>query len=819
MKSIYQNQLELASTIENNSEKLTFLTAVLRSVLQLAVISTFEIAKKLTPHDESDMAELAERFCKPADGMPLQIIDCLAPFLRAYVDKTLYPGWFETTKTVPVPLSRQLIEWVNFRNKHPGHGVVDIPTAAVWATKTESLINSCLHVFSSIIPSIRGPEELRLTKISGEPLLSTPVTFKGQAIVVMGVAAKNGIWKLKGQVLSNENSEEFTTSLPDDNIFSSRSIKSVGAYDLSYIVSNNKDHSFYHNIPVRQTDTFEGRESELELLREWFDDKGSRYCGVYGDGGYGKTTLVLEFLNKVLESEYDLEEPIPTIISYHTAKMTKWSEAGIIHFTGISPVMDECLRDLIRCLIPVLPAEWYSVSGRQLIDKTVSELNKHKLTKDDILLVIDNTETLATSPQEVKDLGAFFKQVGKLVGRMIITSRRREFLPADPVMIEGLSEIECVNLMRRLANEHNATAIIQAGEAKLRRVSNQLMRKPILLEALVKYISHSAIGIDSAIDNVFKKSNEDLIEFLYEDAWLRINELQKHVFLTLIHVASPLDKVTISKACQEIGIQHSEFQSSLTETHFSVITDYGRTYSLELVELAKRFFLQQFSRLSSEEKDRLKSIAIAIDKYADEREKIEREYREDRVAEAFRSEFAKAAKVHADRGNATEAIGMYELAIEDDPLNSALHDRFSWFLLNKGRDPERAKTLSERAVELDQNNCDALVGLALANYRLGDIPNGDSNIDKAGRKGRPPSFCFLRKAIARYHKAFEENDINAQIALLEEAELLLTQAQKLASRNDAYNTKTQREIGRYQSLTKTKLSVQRGKRTKAANAV
>ncbi|MBA1225315.1 tetratricopeptide repeat protein [Stutzerimonas stutzeri] len=819
MKSIYQHQLELASAIENNSEKLTFLTAVLRSVLQLAVISTFEIAKKLTPHDESDMAELAERFCKPADGMPLQIIDNLAPFLRAYVDKTLYPGWFETTKVVPTPLSRQLVEWVAFRNKHPGHGVVDIPTAEVWAKKTESLVNTCLHVFSSIIPSISESGEIRLTKISGEPLLSTPVIFKDQAIVVTGIAAKHGIWKLRGQLLSNANSEEFTATLPDDNVFSLRNIKSAGAYDLSYIVSNNKDHSFYHNIPVRQTDTFEGRESELELLREWFDDKGSRYCGVYGDGGYGKTTLVLEFLNKILESEYDLEEPIPTIISYHTAKMTKWSEAGIIHFTGISPVMDECLRDLVRCLIPVLPAEWYSVSGRQLIDKTVGELNKHKLTKDDILLIIDNTETLATSPQEVKDLGVFFKQVGKLVGRMIITSRRREFLPADPVMIEGLSEIECVNLMRRLASEHKATAITKAGEAKLRRVSNQLMRKPILLEALVKYISHSAIGIDSAIDNVFKKSNEDLIEFLYEDAWLRINELQKQVFLVLIHVTSPLDKVTISKACQEIGIQHSEFQSSLTETHFSVITDYGRTYSIELVELARRFFLQQFSRLTIEEKDRLKSIATAIDKYADEREKIEREYREDRVAEAFRSEFAKAAKVQADRGNVTEAIGMYELAIEDDPLNSALHDRFSWFLLNKGRDPERAKILSERAVELDQNNCDALVGLALANYRLGDIPNGDSNIDKAGRKGRPPSFCYLRKAIARYHKSSEEIDLNAQIALLEEAENLLTQAQKLASKSDAYNTKTQREIIRYQSLTKTKLSVLRGKRTKAANAV
>lgn len=819
MKSIYQHQLELAGAIENNSEKLTFLTSVLRSLLQLAVISTFEIAKKLTPHDESDMAELSERFCKPADGMPLQIIDSLAPFLRAYVDKTLYTGWFETTKVVPVPLSRQLTEWVTFRNKHPGHGVVDNPTAAIWATQTESLINTCLNVFSSLIPTISESDGLRLTKISGEPLLSTPVSFKGQAIVITGVAAKHGIWKLKGQVLSNQNAEEFTVALPDDNVFSSQNIKSTGAYELSSIVSNDKDHSFYHNIPTRQTDTFEGRESELDLLREWFDDKGSRYCGVYGDGGYGKTTLVLEFLNKVLESEYDLEEPIPTIISYHTAKMTKWSEAGIIHFTGISPVMDECLRDLIRCLIPVLPADWYSVSGRQLIDKTVSELNKNKLTRDDILLVIDNTETLATSPQEVKDLGAFFKLVGKLVGRMIITSRRREFLPADPVMIEGLSEIECVNLMRRLAHEHKATAILQAGEAKLRRVSNQLMRKPILLEALVKYISHSAIGIEQAIENVFKKSNEDLIEFLYEDAWLRINELQKQVFLTLIHVTSPLDKSTISKACQEIGIQHSEFQSSLTETHFSVITDYGRTYSIDLVDLAKRFFLQQFSRLTTEEKVRLKQIATEIDKYAAEREKIEREYREDRVAEAFRSEFAKAAKVQADRGNITEAIEMYQFAIEDDPLNSALHDRFSWLVLNKGRDPLRAKILSERAVELDQNNCDALVGLALANYRLGDITNGDINIDKAGQKGRTPSFCSLRKAIARYHKTFEVNDLNAQIELLENADHLLTQAQKLASKNDAYNTKTQREISKYQSLTKTKLSVMRGKRTKAANAV
>ncbi|MFL1526212.1 hypothetical protein [Pseudomonas sp. O230] len=818
MKKIFQQHLEQAELLTNASEKLTFLTSVLRSILQLSVVSCFEIVKTYTPHEESDLAELAQRFQRPADGMPVQVIDSLAPFIRAYVDKGLLQGWFEPTKSVAIPLSKQLIEWVEFRNKRTGHGVLDAPHTIAWAEKTASLIKTCLHVFTPLIPTVTEAESVRLTKMPGEPLFGTPMMHKGQAIVLTSVTAKKGVWKLKGQVLSHSNAEELSVTLPDDNVFSTRNLKSAGDYDLSSIVSKNNDYSFYHNIPVRQTDTFEGRESELDLLHEWFDDKDSRYCGVYGDGGYGKTTLVLEFLNRILESEYDLAEPIPTIISYHTAKMTKWSESGLVHFTGISPVMDECLRDLVRCVIPVLPADWYGVSGRQLVDKTVTELASHKLSRDDILLVIDNTETLATTAQEVRDLGAFFKQVGKLVGRMIITSRRREFLQAEPVMIEGLSESESVSLMRRLAEEYKAASILQAGEPKLRRVSNQLMHKPILLEALVKYIAHSGLGIDPAIENVFKKSNEDLLEFLYEDAWLRINELQKQVFLVIINITYPLDKNTISKACQEVGIQHSEFQSSLTETHFATITDYGRTYSIELVELAKRFFLHQFGRLPDDEKERLKAIAASADKYVEERAKIEKEYREDRVAEAFRSEFAKAAKVHADRGDIPGAIEMYDLALTDDPLNSALHDRFSWLMLNKGRDIERAKELSERAVELDQNNSDALVGLALANYRLGDIAQGDINIDNAGRKGRGPSFCHLRKAIARYHKSPDEHDLNAQITILEESELMLVQAQRFASKTDAYRGKTQREILKYQSLTKSKLATLRGKRTKLSNA-
>lgn len=817
MKKIYQKLLLDSAQITNDSEKLTYLTSILRSILQLAVVTSFEITKCLTPHDESDLSELSIRFQKPADGLPLQIINNLTPFIRSYVDKTFLNGWFEVTKNSKEPLSKQIIEWVEFRNKRPGHGVLDTALTEEWAKKTFQIITNCMSTFSNIIPTINDDGSLYLPKIPSEPKITSPVLTNGHAIVIMSISARQGIWKLKGQLLSLTNAEEFTKSLPEDNVFSTKSLKSDNQYKLSEIVSNGKDYSFFHNIPTRQTDTFEGRQNEIALLKEWLDDKDSRYCLVYGDGGFGKTTLVIELLNQIMESQFNLGEPIPSIISYHTAKMTKWTEEGLTHFTSITPVMDECLRELMRCFYPILPAEWYGLTGRQLIDKSISVLKENKFTRDDLLLVIDNTETLATSPQEVKDLGAFFKQIGKLVGRLIITSRRREFIEATPIVIEGLSELECVNLMKRLADEYQALPVLHSRESKLRKVANQLMRKPILLEALVKYISRSKLGVDAAIENVFKKTNEDLLEFLYEDAWLRMSELQKHVFLTIININSPLEKNTVSKACQEIGIQHTEFQAGLEETHFAVLTDYGRTYSIELVDLAKRFFLQQFSRLPQDKKHEIKSLAMRIDKYAAERNRVEKEYRTDRVAEAFRSEYAKAAKVYADKGNIPGALEMYKLALDDDPLNSALHDRFSWLILNKTGDYPYAVNISKKAVELDENNCDALVGLALALYRMNDLEQGDKYIDLASTKGRTKSFCLLRKSIARYHKARDESDIDSQIKLLETAEEQLSQAQILGSRNGGYDLKNSRETVRYQNLTKQRLATLRAKRTRAIN--
>lgn len=804
MKQIYQSHIKLSSEL-TNAEKLTFLTSVLRSVLQTVVITSFEVIKAKTPSDEIDLVDFTNRFCKPVDGLPLQILDNVIPFLRGYLNPKLMLGWFEKTKTVKQPLSKQLIKWVEFRNKRPAHGVLDDTVIKEWADKTEKIIIDCIDVFGLLLP-VKGSDDSIQLPIGVESLnIESPLVYKGCAIVILSAKVKQGIWKLSGQILSNSNADEFTIVLPENNIFSVENMRLADKYQLSEITSNEKEYSFYHNLPVRQTDTFEGRTEELKTLEEWFDDEDSRYCLVYGDGGYGKTTLVLELLNQFKESHFDFNEPIPFVICYHTAKLTKWTETGLTHFTGIIPAMDECIRELMRCFYSLLPAEWYAISGRALIDKAVGVLKANKVDRNDVLLVLDNTETLATSPQEVKDLGAFFKLVGKLIGRIIITSRRREFIEATPISIGGLSGPEAVKLMQRIAEEYNATPIMQAGEAKLRRVSNQLMRKPILLEALVKHISYSQAGIDVALDNIFRKNNEELLEFLYEDAWARMNDFQKEAFLVLVHVNCPLDQNSISQICQQVGIQNSEFQQSLVETHFASLIDYGRTYSLEIVELASQFFLHQFSKYTKLEQDRFKSLSLNVDNYVIERDRIEKEFQSDRVDEAFRSEYAKAAKVHVDKGDIEEAIEMYEYAIEDDPLNSALFDRFAWLLFNKTQNFPYAKKMGERSIELDPSNCDALVDLALINYRLEDLPSGDHYIDRASQTGRPESFCLLRKAIARYYQADKLHKFNDSISMLIEASGMLTIAEKLNVRTNGYSEKNYQNILKFKKLTASKL--------------
>ncbi|TOE35435.1 hypothetical protein CGJ44_25695, partial [Vibrio parahaemolyticus] len=80
------------------------------------------------------------------------------------------------------------------------------------------------------------------------------------------------------------------------------------------------------------------------------------------------------------------------------------------------------------------------------------------------------------------------------------------------------------------------------------------------------------------------------------------------------------------------------------------------------IELAQRFFIKKLKEKVQEDQDRIEDLVEDVARYVVKRNEIEAAYKQDRVAEAFRSEMAKAAKVAIDKGDLEEGLECFELA-------------------------------------------------------------------------------------------------------------------------------------------------------------
>lgn len=804
MRNLFETQQAVADQLTSSSEKVNYLCSVLRSLLQVAAVTALEVIREQTPAsvDNAALGAFAKRFSQPTDGLPVEILEVATPVIRGFVSRTYHTGWFEQDPAHGRPLAADVSAWVAFRNKKPAHGVLSKADADEWAPKLSVLLSRCLACFGDSLPRVTVANTLKVTIASSELTVKTPLLRTGLPVVISAVDSRKGLWKLEGQTLSWDKSDTFTVDLPVGSVFEELESNFPSKFTVIELEHDGAKHSVFSNVPVRQTSTFEGRAKELKALRDWMNEpEESKSCLIHGDGGFGKTTLTLEFLNRFLDGNEQLEVRPPSVISYYSAKMTRWTDEGIVHLRGISDAMEDCVRELLFCLTPVLSKDYYKLSGNALIDRVATEFSQQGFKRVDILLVLDNTETLATTPNEVEEFSAFLKQIGRRLGRVLITSRRREYVASEPLQINALSDAESASLMRRLGEEYNATAIKLAGEATLRRTAQQLSNKPLLIDTLVKYLARSpGVGIAHAIEQVFKKTSDQLLEFLYDDAWLRINELQQDVFLVLVSAAVPLDSLCVADACALVGIQHVEFQKGLDETYFATLTDYGDRYDLQIVEFAGRFFQRQLKKRSDSDRRRIDGFSREVEKRASRRQIVDKVYRQDRVAEAFRSQYAKAAKIAAAQGDIKSAEENFRLALEDEPMNAALHDRFAWFLLIRCQRPEGAIKLAQQAVELDSHNPDAFLTLGLCWYRLGELEKGDKAILAAGRKGKPKALCMLRMGIARYHLVKDAPQAREAVEQLKQAIAYVDQALRSMDPSDSFSEKNMREARKYEAL-------------------
>lgn len=333
-------------------------------------------------------------------------------------------------------------------------------------------------------------------------------------------------------------------------------------------------------IPDRQTAVFEGRTDELDLLEDWFQDLDSRACNIYGDGGMGKTTLVLEFMARMLRNEIPAPSWRPELVCFFTAKQTRWGPNGLEVIKGIVPPLDDAVRDLVRCYESKLGQEWYSKNSTSLVDLAATHMAELGLDRDQVLLILDNTETLASTSGEEAEFARAVGNISRKLGRVLITSRRREQIEALPIRVPGLSEMEGAELLERLSAEYGAFQLNQAGGATLRRASRKLNGRPLLLDVFARLLGRFQYSIANAESAVLSLAADDLGTFLYDDGWARISHEERVTLCALGQLGDLVSGKIVEFVCLDTGVQHSAFLDTFEKVRFGNRLDYSTSYDI-----------------------------------------------------------------------------------------------------------------------------------------------------------------------------------------------------------------------------------------------
>lgn len=806
MLNLYKDELAIVDSLDSYTDKHMHLLTIFRSLMQTLSLSLLHIADDLVDELPSELTNMVSRFDKPSDGLPREMIEFILPVISSYKNGISFNDWFKK-KYNGKSLSQLVLIEIEKRNTS-FHGA---PNKLVFQSNCDALrttILECLSTFSKALPKIKNTETV-IKIFDKEIKLSIPLVINNKCVVISRVKKTDSKFIFSLSIvdwLSEVTNNTLNIDVAEDNLLNLDIYSPLDRFNFAEQILNVETNLFMHNLPKRQTDYFYGRSKELNELKDWIEDLDERSCLIFGDGGYGKTTLLLEFFNRIINNEINISIKIPFIVSFHTAKLTEWNDKGISYNRSVSKSVEDGIREILYVIHKKLDKSWFETEGNALISKIETELKNNKINKNEVLIIIDNTETLASNKNEIELLGRYFTQVSKKIGRLILTSRRRELLSAHPIEISQLSESDSIDLIRALAKDYNANAISQAGDPKLKKICFQLNYKPLLIDSLVKYISRTQCSIDTALDDIYRKSNDELLEFLYEDAWQRMDEKNKKIFIVLSSLNYPIDSTSIGFCCQELEFQHSEFEKSLDETYFVHRNDYGNKYELSLVELAKRFFLLKKTKYSEDEIIEINKIQGVVESKYIKYKEVDNKYYEavERVHEAFKCQYAKEAKIHVDRKEIPEAIECFEYAIIEDPMNAYLHERYAFFLYTNHNaskvDKERANEVIEVALKLDNKNEEVLLTAAIINYRNYNVTKGDELIDESVKYGKPLSYSYQVKSIARYHYIryyVGEKSIGFLKSVLSECEDYMKKANKELSENTPYYKKNRRIINKF----------------------
>jgi archaellum biogenesis ATPase FlaH len=654
----------------------------------------------------------------------------------------------QLTNTTRANLETILTAFVRARNDGAeGHGLPGGYTPATDVAVVKALIGSLV----GILPvASKDDGVLYLPSVGGLSLgeLTTLKTFDGNPICYRKLKRTSaGRIQIEAQIQKTLLTRDDVT-YEVENVLLDLPRAASPEYDIAELAWNDGWKPFVY-IPARlaSPEVFTGRIEEMRALVEWADDSDSRKCMVWGDGGVGKTTLVVEFLHRLLDGTAEVEWR-PELITFYTAKKTRWGLKGLEQISAQDVGVADVALDVARMLTtPNLDRSWFEKSPRDVIQKLAGILADMKISRDDHLIVLDNTETMTRSDADVHALAMQINELSRRVGRVILTSRRRELIEALPIQTENWSEDEGADFLKKRGDVLRCTSIRQAGLSTLKKYSRLLINKPIALEVFVQAASKPDTSLDSAFQRVQRMQRQDLGQFLYDDAWARLSSGLRRVLLLMSRLGDSHDQYLLQLCCQREDVTVAAASEAIEES--KGIASMARFEGNIQITFSAEFYnycIERWEQVDGRRAPADEDIEWVRRRYAEFLSSASAQVH-DRNVRAFRVPAARAAWKSFVEKRVDDSLRYYEIAVLEDVDNGWLFDRYAYTLM-KLKKLAFALDNSKKAVFLLPDDPEARFTKGMIEGRIGNVSEAVGDLDMAASLGKPRHLCELQKAYA-----------------------------------------------------------------------
>ncbi|WP_375068281.1 type IV pilus biogenesis/stability protein PilW [Stenotrophomonas lactitubi] len=742
MRKYFESLIEKLQLIESDVEARVVWVSSTRHLVQVLDYCLIEwiASESKSPEHQPPRETLQALYCA-ADGALVEALDVLAvaaercgwqgvyrPLLESIPE---HDGAAALCASQPKSLQGLLRATVELRNDGgEGHGL----PGGYQRKEEEAAFAFIVSSLGALLPVLGedgglafGPIERRahvkmIKVVDGKPVLIRSIQSISSSLIRVKAKYYDAGWELRE--LSYEAANPFSK-------FEDRSLPALTVFNNSW--------SPLCYIPSRITDTFTARRDEIAEIIDWMDDVESRACLVFGDGGVGKTTLVVEALHRLLEEDLQTEWK-PRLITFFTAKRTQFDLDGISPVGMGNPSLHGLMIHLHKLLLGRVPdADFYKkdVGAAAVYLQSVMG-DELSIKRKEHLLVIDNAETLIESDRDRELLGKEIREISRRVGRVVVTSRRREHLGAEPVEVHPLGALDAVSFLKqRGAEKLNIRALKNAKDHELLGVVGELERRPIVLDSLIGVLQDPAYDtLNKAKARVLSMLARDLGKFLFADAWTRLSQPVQRLLVLMTRVADVHD-AQLLRICGDVaGVSVQDAEKALEESS-------GIASVVHLDGGIQVSFSKNFLDFCKGRDCRDGDVTSALSKYRAFLARA-RSFSGDRIAAAFRTPQARAAHKYRNERNLIEAEKLYEQAILADPMNGLLYDRYAYFLAQDMKKPQEALHKAGRATELLPSEAEVWFTRGLIESRMGNVRGAKISLEKAERLGFSPLRCAIQ---------------------------------------------------------------------------